>query len=83
MTPEQIKQVEDMVKRTDTKDLGNLGRTLTRQRIDELHVLGAFGDRYGDIVKRYRMQAEGEDKPFSFEICAPHVGPHRPASRRW
>ena len=36
--------------------------------------LGAFGDRYGDTVKVYKMIADGEDKPFSFEICGgPHV----------
>ena len=34
--------------------------------------LGAFGDRYGDIVKIYQM-GEGDDR-FSFEICGgPHV----------
>jgi alanyl-tRNA synthetase len=35
--------------------------------------LGQFGDRYGDTVKVYKMIADGEDKPFSFEICG---GPH-------
>ncbi|HEX8390264.1 MAG TPA: alanine--tRNA ligase, partial [Candidatus Saccharimonadales bacterium] len=41
---------------------------------NELGVLGAFGDRYGETVKCYRMQAVGADKPFSFEICGgPHV----------
>ena len=39
-----------------------------------MHVLGAFGDRYGDKVKIYRMQAQGSEKPFSLEICGgPHV----------
>ena len=34
----------------------------------------AFGDRYGETVKVYKMIADGEDKPFSFEICGgPHV----------
>jgi alanyl-tRNA synthetase len=36
--------------------------------------LGAFGDRYGDTVKVYKMIADGAEKPFSFEICGgPHV----------
>jgi alanyl-tRNA synthetase len=36
--------------------------------------LGQFGDRYGDKVKVYSMQAASEPKPFSFEICGgPHV----------
>ena len=78
MTPEQIKQVEDMVNEQIQKDLVvTWEEHPTDKAINELHVLGAFGDRYGDVVKCYRMQAVGsdrEDKPFSFEICGgPHV----------
>jgi alanyl-tRNA synthetase len=75
MTPEQIKQVEDMVNEQIDKDLiVTWEEHPTKEAIDKLHVLGAFGDRYGDVVKCYRMQAKGEDKPFSFEICGgPHV----------
>jgi alanyl-tRNA synthetase len=75
MTPEQIKQVEAMVNEQIKKDLiVTWEEHPTDKAIDELHVLGAFGDRYGDVVKCYRMQAKNEDKPFSFEICGgPHV----------
>lgn len=75
MTPEQIKQVEDMVNEQIDKDLKvTWEEHPTKHAIDDLHVLGAFGDRYGDVVKVYRMQADGDDKPFSFEICGgPHV----------
>ncbi len=75
MTPEQIKQVEDIVNEQIAKDLAvTWEEHPTSYAINELHVLGAFGDRYGDIVKCYRMQAASEDKPFSFEICGgPHV----------
>ena len=75
MTPEQIKRVEDMVNEQIDKDLKvTWEEHPTDVAINEMHVLGAFGDRYGDVVKCYRMQAEGEDKPFSFEICGgPHV----------
>jgi alanyl-tRNA synthetase len=75
MTPEQIKQVEDMVNEQIDKDLTvTWEEHPTDKAINELHVLGAFGDRYGDVVKCYRMQAKGADKPFSFEICGgPHV----------
>lgn len=75
MTPEQIKQVEDMVNEQIDKDLVvTWEEHPTEKAIHELHVLGAFGDRYGDVVKCYRMQASGEDEPFSFEICGgPHV----------
>ncbi len=75
MTAEQIAQVEDMVNEQIDSDLiVTWEEHPTRKAIDDMHVLGAFGDRYGDIVKCYRMQAEGNDKPFSFEICGgPHV----------
>lgn len=75
MTPEQISQVEDIVNEQIAKDLKvTWEEHPTDYARNELHVLGAFGDRYGDTVKCYRMQAEGADKPFSFEICGgPHV----------
>jgi alanyl-tRNA synthetase len=75
MTPEQIKQVEDMVNEQIDKDLKvSFAEYPTEQARGELGALGAFGDRYGDTVKVYKMIADGEDKPFSFEICGgPHV----------
>jgi alanyl-tRNA synthetase len=75
MTSEQIKEVEDSVNNQIDKDLKiTWEEHPTKHAIDDLHVLGAFGDRYGDMVKVYRMQAKDEKKPFSFEICGgPHV----------
>ena len=75
LTPEQIKQVEDTVNDQIAKDLTvSWEEHPTDYARNDLHVLGAFGDRYGDTVKCYRMQAKGEDKPYSFEICGgPHV----------
>jgi alanyl-tRNA synthetase len=75
LTPEQIKQVEDIVNEQINQDLTvTWEEHPTDYAINELHVLGAFGDRYGDVVKCYRMQASEDDKPFSFEICGgPHV----------
>jgi alanyl-tRNA synthetase len=75
MTLEQIKQVEDMVNEQIKKDLiVTWEEHPTDYARNELHVLGAFGDRYGETVKCYRMQGKDDDKPFSFEICGgPHV----------
>ena len=75
MTAEQIKAVEDSVNEQIAKDLQiTWEEHPTKHAIDDLHVLGAFGDRYGEIVKVYRMQVKNEDTPFSFEICGgPHV----------
>lgn len=75
LTPEQIKQVEDMVNEQIDKDLQvSFAEYPTKQAREEMGALGAFGDRYGDTVKVYKMIADGADKPFSFEICGgPHV----------
>lgn len=75
VTPEQIKQVEDIVNEQIQKDLKvSFAEYPTRVAIDEKGALGQFGDRYGETVKVYKMIADGADKPFSFEICGgPHV----------
>lgn len=75
MTPEQIQQVEDIVNEQIDKDLiVTWEEHPTDKAVNELKALGQFGDRYGDTVKIYRMQAKGADRPFSFEICGgPHV----------
>jgi alanyl-tRNA synthetase len=75
MTPEQIKQVEDIVNKQIEKDLKiSFAEYPTKVAIEEKGALGQFGDRYGEMVKVYKMIADGEEKPFSFEICGgPHV----------
>jgi alanyl-tRNA synthetase len=75
MTEEQIKQVEDMVNEQIDKDLKvSFAEYPTQVAREEMGALGAFGDRYGDTVKVYKMIADDADKPFSFEICGgPHV----------
>ncbi|MGZ6004636.1 MAG: alanine--tRNA ligase-related protein [Candidatus Saccharimonadales bacterium] len=75
MTSEQIKKVEDIVNEQIQKDLIVTWQEYpTEVAIKEKGALGQFGDRYGDTVKVYNMQAKGADKPFSFEICGgPHV----------
>src|SRR6266496_6571676 len=75
MTSEQIKQVEGIVNEQIGKDLKvSYAEYPTQVAREEKGALGAFGDRYGDTVKVYKMIADGEEKPFSFEICGgPHV----------
>jgi alanyl-tRNA synthetase len=75
VTPQQIKQVEDIVNAQIAKDLKiSFQEYPTKVAIEEKGALGQFGDRYGDTVKVYKMIASGEEKPFSFEICGgPHV----------
>ena len=75
VTPEQIKQVEDIVNEQISKDLKvSFAEYPTKVAREEMGALGQFGDRYGETVKVYKMIADGAEKPFSFEICGgPHV----------
>jgi alanyl-tRNA synthetase len=75
VTPDQIKQVEQIVNEQIDQDLAvSWAEYPTKEATGPLGALGQFGDRYGDTVKVYKMIAEGADKPFSFEICGgPHV----------
>jgi alanyl-tRNA synthetase len=72
VTPEQIKQVEDIVNEQIKKDLPVFWKEYPTKDALTMGALGAFGDRYGETVKIYQM-GEGDDR-FSFEICGgPHV----------
>lgn len=75
VTPQQLKQVEDIVNEQIQNDLKvSWEEYPTKVAIEEKGALGQFGDRYGDRVKVYKMIADGADQPFSFEICGgPHV----------
>jgi alanyl-tRNA synthetase len=75
VTREQLDEVERIVNEQIERDLiVTWEEHPTDYARNELHVLGAFGDRYGDTVKCYRMQAVDSDTPYSFEICGgPHV----------
>lgn len=74
VNPEQIKQIEDIVNEQIAKDLKV---SFAEYSIGEARAMGAFGefgDKYGDKVKVYKMIADGDEKPFSLEICGgPHV----------
>lgn len=76
MNAEQIAEVEAIVNTEMNKDLKiSFAEYPTKVAREEMGALGQFGDRYGDTVKVYKMIADNEDKPFSFEICGgPHVG---------
>lgn len=75
VTREQLDEVERIVNEQIAKDLKvSFAEYPTQVAREEKGALGAFGDRYGDTVKVYEMIADGEDEPYSFEICGgPHV----------
>jgi alanyl-tRNA synthetase len=75
VTREQLDEVEAIVNREIAKDLKiSFAEYPTAEATGPLGALGQFGDRYGETVKVYKMIADNEEKPFSFEICGgPHV----------
>ncbi len=75
VTREQLDRVEAMVNAQIAKDLKiSFAEYPTEEARGPLGALGQFGDRYGETVKVYKMIADNEEKPFSFEICGgPHV----------
>ena len=74
MTPEQLKQVEDLVNQQIEDNLTvSFAEYPVDYALNELKAIGAFGEKYGDLVKVYTMAADGKE-PFSVEICGgPHV----------
>ena len=73
LTPEQIKEVEDIVNEQIEKDLTvSFAEYPVDYALNELKAIGVFGEKYGETVKVYTMQKENE-APFSVEICG---GPH-------
>jgi len=69
MTPEQIKQVEEIVNKQIQRDLPVSFEIVTVDEAKNKGAIGVFPERYDEKVKVYRM---GD---FSYEICG---GPHVP-----
>lgn len=68
MTPEQIKQVEDLVNEAIKRDLPVSYEEMDVEEARQRNAIGVFEERYGNRVKVYKM---GD---FSYEICGgPHV----------
>ena len=74
VSPDKIKQIEDIVNEQISKDLVVSFAEYPIATAREMGAYGEFSDKYGELVKVYKMIAEGEDTPFSLEICGgPHV----------
>ena len=75
MTKEQIEKVEKIVNDQIDNDLEvSFEEHTVKEALEDLHALGAFGDRYGKLVKVYRMKNKETGQTFSAEICGgPHV----------
>jgi len=72
LTPEQIKQLEDLVNGWIAEDLPVKFTEYPTQQALDMGAIGPFGERYGDTVKVYQMGPDGHVA--SLEICGgPHV----------
>jgi len=72
--PTKLKQIEDIVNEQIAKDLKVSFAEYSLAEARAIGAYGEFGDKYGKVVKVYKMVADGEKKPFSLEICGgPHV----------
>lgn len=73
MTPEQIAEVERIVNEQIAKDWPMGWREEPTKEALQSGVMGAFGDRYGEVVKVYTV-GDPEGPNYSREICGgPHV----------
>lgn len=73
MTPEEIKQVERIVNEQIEKDWPMDWREENTKEALTHGVMGAFGDKYGEIVKVYTV-GNPDGQNYSREICGgPHV----------
>jgi len=72
VTPEQIAEVEALVNEWIKADLPISYQEYPTAEAFEMGAIGAFGDKYGETVKVYKMG--DEPQRVSFEICGgPHV----------
>jgi alanyl-tRNA synthetase len=72
VTPEEVKQAEDLVNGWIKEDLPVTYKEYPTQEALDMGAIGPFGERYADMVKVYQM-GEG-DHIASLEICGgPHV----------
>ncbi|MDD5589926.1 MAG: alanine--tRNA ligase [Candidatus Portnoybacteria bacterium] len=78
VTPEEIKQVEDLVNQKIGEDLPVQTEEMTLEEAKQKGAMGVFESKYGERVKVYTIGGPspeaGSRSPFSQEICGgPHV----------
>ena len=67
MTPEEIKEVEDIVNQAIKADIEVICEEMPVEKAREVGAIGVFGNKYGENVKVYTIEG------YSKEICG---GPH-------
>ena len=72
VTPEELKQIEDLVNQKITEKLDMMRREMPKEEAMSMGAEMEFGVKYGDVVSVYVAQ-DGEGNIFSKEFCG---GPH-------
>lgn len=73
MTPEELKQVEDLVNQKIQENLDMIRKEMPREEALKLGAEMEFGVKYGDVVSVYIAQ-DKNGNIFSKEFCGgPHV----------
>lgn len=78
MTPEQIKEVEDLVNEQIQKNMPVVCEEMTLEEAKKQGAMGVFESKYGNLVKVYTIKSAQGGPPFSREICG---GPHTKNTR--
>ena len=74
MTPEQIKQVEDLINEKIKEDLSVICEEMNLEDAKNQGAMGVFDQKYGERVKVYTIGNSSTGEFFSKEICGgPHV----------
>lgn len=74
VTPQQLKQVEDLVNQKIREGLEVKFEMLPLKKAMELGAMAEFGEKYGDTVKVYTVWNPKTKEVFSRELCGgPHV----------
>ena len=75
LTPEQIKEVEDLINQIIKKNLPVGIETMSFDQAKKKGAVAVFGQKYGEEVKVYFIgPSTSSGRPFSVEVCGgPHV----------
>lgn len=79
-SPEELKQVEDLVNDAIQKNYPSIPKTFTKKEAQKMGAMALFGEKYGDNVRCLIIGEHGFKKPeeaFSLELCG---GTHCSAS---
>jgi alanyl-tRNA synthetase len=74
LTDEQKSEVERLVNEWISRDMPVVREEMSQEKAREIGAIGAFGEKYGDVVSVYTIKDSESDEIISREFCGgPHV----------